>query len=488
LYIILYSQYMKKILLASTLLLSIAAGFESCVKKDFDTPPDTSNYDPNLEVTHTILQMQDQFLPGNMIDTDAVISGIVVMDDRSGNYYKKIVIQDSTGGIEILIDQNNLYNDYPVGRKVYVKLKGLYISEYGQNKQLGYTPDASGSLSNIPFVEADKYIIKASYPHPVVADTFTIAELKDVNNMTHRLNTLIAIKDVEFADVDVEYAQLASLASATNRTIKDCNGGSILLRSSGYAKFQPEKTPGGRGVLVGVYTRYRNDAQIYIRDTKDVAFTDSVRCDGTVYKQPDLISIDSLVKLYEGSSITLPPIKVRGVVISDVLNKNISGGNVILQGTDGTRGITLYYGGSPTYNLGDSLEVILSGGSLDEYRGKLQVSNISTSKTTRLASNVKVTPKVVTIDQIASNTRLYESTLVQINNINWQAGYTTINGNAGNLNVSDATGTILHYTANGATFKDYVLPTSPVNAIVGYVDIFSGTLQLRIRNTTDIKP
>src|SRR5690554_4227010 len=134
--------------------------FTACVKKDFKPPIDNSQYDPELHVTHTIQEIQT--LPqGQMIEEDIIIQGVVVMDDKSGNYYKKIVFQDETGGIEILLDQNNLYNDYPIGRKIYVKLNGLYLGNYGSNLQIGYTPDASGALSQIPFILIDNYIVKA---------------------------------------------------------------------------------------------------------------------------------------------------------------------------------------------------------------------------------------------------------------------------------------------------------------------------------------
>jgi len=272
---------MKRISIAiSALLVALACGISSC-KKDYEAPPDTSGYDPMLPVTHTIAQLLS--LPqGSAIDADVVIAGIVVMDDRSGNYYKKMVIQDSTGGIEILVDQNNLYNDYPVGRKVYVKCKGLYLGAYGGNPQMGYTPDAAGSLSNIPAVLVSDYIVKANYPNPIVPDTLTLAELASPGVAKKYLNTLVAIKQAEFtaANVGVPYAQQASLASATNLTVNDCSGGSITMRNSGYAKFQPYITPGGNGVLLGIYTRYNNTPQIYIRDTSDVKFYGQ-RCDGT---------------------------------------------------------------------------------------------------------------------------------------------------------------------------------------------------------------
>src|SRR4051812_36400252 len=104
--------------------------FSSCMKKDYDRPPDTSGYDPMLKVTHTIAQLKAFNPPPGgavKIDSDIVVYGIVAADDRSGNFYKQIVVQDSTGGMTVLIDGKNLYNEFPIGRKVYIKCKGLIL-------------------------------------------------------------------------------------------------------------------------------------------------------------------------------------------------------------------------------------------------------------------------------------------------------------------------------------------------------------------------
>ncbi|WP_118952268.1 DUF5689 domain-containing protein [Taibaiella helva] len=273
---------MKRILTAALSILTIGALFSvgSCVKKDFDAPPDNSGYDPQIPVTHTIAQLQAR--PAGIIDIDMVIAGIVVMDDKSGNYYKKIVIQDSTGGMEILVDQYSLYNDYPVGRKVYVKCKGLFVGAYNNNPQLGYTPDNTGNLSGIPAVLSSDYLVKANYPNPIVPDTLTLMDLAVPNNAKKYLNKLVAIKNVEFiaSQAGIPYAQLANLASVTERKVEDCDGKSMVMRNSGYAKFQPLLTPAGKGTLLAIYTRYRDVPQLYIRDTTDVQFYGK-RCDGS---------------------------------------------------------------------------------------------------------------------------------------------------------------------------------------------------------------
>jgi hypothetical protein len=292
---IIHNFFMKPVYTAVIGLLVFGAvvSTSSCLKKDHDAPEDTSGYDPKLTVTHTIAQLQA--LPaGTIITEDIIIEGIVCINDQSGNYYKKFALQDATGGIEVLVEENNMYNKYPVGRKLYLRCKGLYIGAYGLNPQLGYTPNPStGALSSIPTTLVDDYIIKANYPNTLQVDTLTIDQLASPNAAKQYLNKLVAIKDVEFASgsAGVPYAQLASLASATNQTIKDCGTGTIVLRTSGYAKFQPYTTPTGKGIITAVYTRFNNTPQLYIRDTTDVHFTGS-RCDGSSSADVTLLTED----------------------------------------------------------------------------------------------------------------------------------------------------------------------------------------------------
>ncbi|HTO14834.1 MAG TPA: DUF5689 domain-containing protein [Edaphocola sp.] len=251
----------------------------SCVKKGNDVPDDESNYDPQLKITNSISELLA--LPINTkITEEMIVSGVVIMDDRSGNYYKKFVIQDSTGGIEINLDQNNIYNDYPIGRKIYVKCKGLTLAAYGGMKQLGYGVDERSSVVSIPFSMADEYIVKANYPNPIIVDTFTYDQLANVAGADKYLNTLVAIKEVQFAEgsYGVAYAQANS---TTNRVLNGCDAATsnIVVRTSNFAKFQPAKTPTGSGTIVALYTKFNTTPQLFIRDTSDVVFKPE-RCGG----------------------------------------------------------------------------------------------------------------------------------------------------------------------------------------------------------------
>lgn len=255
----------------------------SCLKKDYDSPPDTSGYDPALPVNMTIAQLKAKMpVSGTtLIDSNWTVYGIVNADDRSGNLYKQINIEDSTGGITILIDNYNLYTKYPVGRKVYVNLKGLYYGYYAKLPQLGRAVDNTGSLSGIPGTSADSFVVRANYPNEVPVHKFSGLSLLETVNLS-MVNRLVEISDVQVASGDLgsPYAQLPTIASGTSITLEDCSGNNIVIRTSGYANFQALTVPGGKGTITALYTVYNSTPQLVIRDTNDLKFY-GTRCDGS---------------------------------------------------------------------------------------------------------------------------------------------------------------------------------------------------------------
>src|SRR5690349_18759107 len=108
-------------LMTAVLVVATAFTFSSC-KKNFDNPPGPS--DPAIVANTTIKALKAMHTSAGAFDvitTDIVISGIVVADDKSGNLYKQLFIQDATGGLQIMLDANSLYASYPVGRRIFIK-------------------------------------------------------------------------------------------------------------------------------------------------------------------------------------------------------------------------------------------------------------------------------------------------------------------------------------------------------------------------------
>lgn len=249
----------------------------SCVKDKFDEPPTDGPF-PDVEATHTIRQLKDLYTGSVVkIEEDIIIEGVVVADDRSGNFYKTIVIQDGTAGISIRIDRVNFFTDFPVGRKVYIKCNGLYLGAYRNLIQLGGGVDLSDptdpSIQTIASLLIDKFFIKGPVNQPIEPIDIEILDFSSLYQ-----NMLIRLNNVQFiaADVDQTYANSVTKQSL-NRTIQDCNGNSAIVRSSGYASFASAVAPGGNGSLTAVYTVFGTTNQLLIRDLSDVKF-EGARC------------------------------------------------------------------------------------------------------------------------------------------------------------------------------------------------------------------
>lgn len=134
---------MKKsiIIFAALLALTSCRSF-----KDEWTPVFTGKYaDPDAQqpadvrANTTIAQLVAMYEGAPLeIRDNLIIEGRVTTTDQPGNFYKSLYIQDTTGGIELKIGKNGLYNDYLPGQKLYVKCKGLTIGMYGYKDNTKY--------------------------------------------------------------------------------------------------------------------------------------------------------------------------------------------------------------------------------------------------------------------------------------------------------------------------------------------------------------
>ena len=250
----------------------------SCNKK-FDEPPVYTI--PEITANLTIMELRKMHFTGNFekIFDEFVVEAIVIADDRKDNFYKSIVVQDSTGGITIRMDGVGLYNDYPVGRKVFIKLKDMWLGDYANMIQLGVGVDRSDSLypelTGIPVPLFDKYILKGTLQNPVTSRLLAIDALTDDVQ-----SCLVTIPNAEFvpADTGRTYSDIPNKLSVNN-IVRSCSGGSAYLRTSGFANFGSARTPRGNGSITAVYSVFRNEKQLMIRDTSDIRM-EGLRCTG----------------------------------------------------------------------------------------------------------------------------------------------------------------------------------------------------------------
>jgi hypothetical protein len=193
----------------------------SC-KREFDEPAPTGP--ANIVANTTIAALKAKYTTAGTtlaIDEDLVIGGVVGMDDKSGNFYQQIAIQDETGGILLRLAGSNLYTTYPVGRKIYVKLKGLYLGDYGRMIQIGGGVDVvGGGVTLLAPNLKDQHIIMGDYNQPLVPKVVTVAQLTTELQDPY-VNTLIKLENFEFSAGDTSKTYADPTASG-NRIIQGC--------------------------------------------------------------------------------------------------------------------------------------------------------------------------------------------------------------------------------------------------------------------------
>lgn len=452
----------------------------SCNKK-FDAPP--SFIEPDIQANTTIKQLKAMHTMGNIerITEDIIVGGVVVADDKSGNFYKSIAIQDATGGITVRLDGSNLFNSYPVGRKIYIRMKGLYLGDYNKLYQIGGGVDDSDpsrpELAPLASSLFDTYIVKGSTGNTVTPKVVTLDQLHDSLQ-----SMLIQLNGMEFipADTSKTYADAAG-KQTRNLYVKACSGNNLILRTSGYSTFAGVNVPNGNGTLLSVYTVFGTTKQLVIRDTSDVRFT-GPRCGAGPTTETNIADLRAL---YTGAATIIGEGKrISGFVISDRAANNQDDNNLILQQGNGLAGIMVRFAEPHTFDLGDKIEVNVSGQSLEEYNGTLQLNNVPNDFAKEVGTGT-ITPREATAAEIAANFEAWESTLVKIKNVTVTGGS---GGNwSGTTTLTDASGAVKSFTRSAATFSGTAYPTAVVPSITGYLTQFNADKQLIIRTLADVE-
>ena len=243
-----YSHYL-------TILLFL--GFTISCNKTYDEPP-------VLEIPEgtiiSISDLKDMFTGSPItLDSNYSIYGNITCEETNGNFYKEAYIQDLSGAIKLKLDASGgLY----IGDSIRVSLNGVTMSEYGD-------------LIQLDNISVDEQIVK------IATDRFVTPYTTSINNLNIEddQSRLIKLDSVEFQSTNVTYADAINLATG-ERYLNDCDGNSILVRTSGYANFADDTVASGKGSIIGIFTRYGATKQFIIRDITEVNM-EGDRCGGS---------------------------------------------------------------------------------------------------------------------------------------------------------------------------------------------------------------
>lgn len=452
----------------------------SCVDQEFDAPP-VDGEELEISGNATIADLKALITTGDIVEIteDFNVYGVVSADDRSGNFFRSFFFQDETGGIEVLINLTDAYNIFAVGRELVIKCKGLYLGNDSGVIQLGgyvYVEDGAEQLGNI--VLFNDFIAKGKRLESPEPKVMTISELNQIP--VDDIARLIKVENAEFisSEIGQTYADPVGRRSV-NRTIQDCNGNEIVVRSSGFSTFAGNTVAEGNGSITAIFSVFGTTPQLFVRGEEDIVFTE-IRCDGGgATGEETVVDIISLRDAFNGGADAAPSdTKIKGVVISDADNNNWDGRNLVLQ--DASGGIIIRFQDGHAFALGQELEIVVSGQELSEFNGLLQVNRVPNGNVIGNEAGTLPTPRETTVIEIITNAEEWESTLVSIKDATI-SGATTFNGLT---SVNDGTASIDMFTRGAANFSGTALPDEAID-MIAVVSEFNNP-QLVIRNLDDV--
>jgi hypothetical protein len=369
---------MKHWLVKGSLFLALYA----CANDTSFSVPEILCDEKELEVTHTMEQIKAMAGFGvREFTEEMVISGYVVSSDRDGNFYKTMMLQDAlenpSCALRFAIDRTEYHTIYEVGRKVFVKLKGLAIGYHFGHLTIG---EARGSvLENISSFLMEQYFLKNCERGVLVPKTRHFSELNEEDT-----GMLLVFHEVQFHTQELEktYANVHNTQAVEFRLQQwnlGCVGAEeIILKNSGFTSFKSQRISAKKGELTAVLEKRYDQYYLVIRNTEDV-FLNQVRCEESELLTPTISMIDLQAK-YDGKLLEFGVDEhfiAEGFVISSDEEGNFKN-EIFLQDAAenpkaGIRVLIEKENYFETYAIGQKIRLKLNRLYLDKVDGKLTV-------------------------------------------------------------------------------------------------------------------
>jgi len=206
------------------------------------------------------------------------LEAYITSSDRGGNFFKTVSLETADNmGMSIALDLPNTYTKgFQVGRKIFIKLNGLFYNVNHSSLVLGdHFINAAGNeivgrisenkIANHIFFSCD---FKSE--EELIYDV-SVAQAKNNNY----INKLLRLSDVEFVEAgQTYYDENQVIGGSTNRTIKDYFGSQLIFRTGSFAIYSGLTIPEKSGKIIGVMTKFNNDFQFVSRDERDLQLTE----------------------------------------------------------------------------------------------------------------------------------------------------------------------------------------------------------------------
>lgn len=262
------------------LFLVMLTSLYSCVNDDKFTDEGISIKTYELVANKTVAEVNaaaNVTIP-TLYTADDIIEAYVTSSDETGNFFSTICFQTLPTasvkpiGFSVSANFKSFGHGFTPGRKVFIKLKDLYVAQIDGSLKIGalFVDNGVNEIGRISTFNWDKHLFPSNIivSEEQLITTTTVATLNSIEN----LNILTEIDNVQFGDdaLGRTLFDIDSGGGATNHVIIGVGTtSSSVLRTSSFSTFSRANVPAGRGKMRGVLNRFGTTYQFYVRTLND---------------------------------------------------------------------------------------------------------------------------------------------------------------------------------------------------------------------------
>lgn len=282
---------MKTNFVKSILFVALAAGtLTSCVNDDDYSVPALECTEPEV-AEENVISVEQLY---NNATTEAVeytqnhfIKAVVVSSDQGGNFYKTLFLNniETNGqgqltagniGFSVQINQASLFNDFYLGRVVYISLKDLYVQIRSNTLQIGAL--YNGNVGQIATLDYKNHVLRTCTILPEENLINVVTDLSSLDDSY--IGRLVRLEGVQFTDNSLNQTYFnennvdGGGQTLTYITDSEEETNTVPFRTSSFADYAGYEVSANNGTITGILTKFIDDYQFVSRYFDDIKLTE----------------------------------------------------------------------------------------------------------------------------------------------------------------------------------------------------------------------
>lgn len=200
-----------------------------------------------------------------------VVVGRITANDLSGNFYRMVVVEDSSGGVALRLALRGLAGHYPVGCRVRVDAGGLIADTYNGVLHLGRSQNLWSDYTVEPLMTREDIFTRVRVCEPPVESEPTNIPTDELQpsdcGRLVRLGPLLHKVD----EAENNYWGITAYGSEADRYFVTPEGATVIVRTSTYADFASSTIPSEELSIVGIlYTDRYGGEDVWVLKMRDI--------------------------------------------------------------------------------------------------------------------------------------------------------------------------------------------------------------------------